>query len=101
MTQFLAPAFAVLFYFSGVLIGASEPNFSIGIRTPWTLSNETVWRKNPSAGRAIVFAPPAAVALLGVLWPPAAIWLMLIPVLCAAVGAVFYSYFGISPATKK
>jgi uncharacterized membrane protein len=37
MIQILSPAFAVLFYYMGVLVAHSRRNWFIGIRTPWTL----------------------------------------------------------------
>ncbi|WP_243123893.1 SdpI family protein [Thermaerobacter sp. FW80] len=31
-------------------MGQVRPNFFFGIRTPWTLSSEAVWRKTHRAG---------------------------------------------------
>ncbi|MBI5733502.1 MAG: SdpI family protein [Candidatus Kerfeldbacteria bacterium] len=45
MVVWLVPAFTVLFYAAGILIEHADTNWSIGIRTPWTLSNEVVWKK--------------------------------------------------------
>ena len=38
----ITPAFAVLFYVCGIMVGKTKRNFFIGIRTPWTLSNDVV-----------------------------------------------------------
>lgn len=43
--QILAVIFAVLCMFIGNYMQAVKTNYFIGIRTPWTLSNEEVWRK--------------------------------------------------------
>lgn len=43
--QILAVIFAVLCMFIGNYMQAVKSNYFIGIRTPWTLSNEEVWRK--------------------------------------------------------
>ncbi len=45
MIQFLSPAFGVLFFYCGIMIENAKRNWFIGIRTPWTLSNEEVWNK--------------------------------------------------------
>lgn len=47
----------LLFVVMGVMMGDIEPNWFLGIRTPWTLESETVWRKtHETAGRLFVVA---------------------------------------------
>lgn len=91
LVQALAPAFAALFYYSGVLLGHAQRNFFIGIRTPWTLSSDSVWRQTHRRG-ALLFKLAGGAALLGVLLPHYAIWLVLAPVLLAALYSVVFSY---------
>ncbi|HIQ49880.1 MAG TPA: SdpI family protein [Nanoarchaeota archaeon] len=43
--QVLTPAFGVLYFYCGILTENAKRNWFIGIRTPWTLSNERVWEK--------------------------------------------------------
>jgi uncharacterized membrane protein len=45
LLRWMVPAFAVLIYFSGGLIARAQPNWFIGIRTPWTLSDNRVWER--------------------------------------------------------
>lgn len=40
----------VLFAFLGNYLTRVEPNWFLGIRTPWTLSSDTVWRKTHRTG---------------------------------------------------
>ena len=91
-SQALSPAFAFLFYCMGVLVGIAEPNWSVGIRTPWTLSSKRVWKKTHKLG-AKLFKAGAAFALLGVLLPQVAIVLVIVPVLLGSLFLVAYSYF--------
>jgi len=42
--------FGLLFIFLGNYITRVEPNWFVGIRTPWTLSSDTVWRKTHRTG---------------------------------------------------
>jgi len=89
--QALAPAYGALLYYAGVLMEHAERNWFVGIRTPWTLSNEEVWRKTHDRS-ATLFKLAGAVALLGVFVPGYALVLLVVPVLLAAGYAVVYSY---------
>lgn len=89
--RFLVPAFALLFYAIGAILPHTELNFTIGIRTPWTISSETVWRKTHDVG-GVVFKICAVIMLLGMLVPSLAIWFIFVPLVVAAIGLVIYSY---------
>jgi uncharacterized membrane protein len=45
LNQLIPPALGVLIFYIGVLMAHAEPNWTIGVRTPWTLSNDKVWEK--------------------------------------------------------
>lgn len=92
MVQLLAPAFGVLFYFCGVLLTKAKRNWLIGIRTPWTLSNDRVWDKTHLIGGKL-FKSAGAVAIIGAFFPQYAIFFILVPVILVAFFAVIYSYF--------
>ncbi len=68
MGQVLAPALGVLFYYCGVLVGKTKRNWFVGIRTPWTLSSDTVWDKTHKLG-AKLFKVAGIIALCGVIIP--------------------------------
>jgi uncharacterized membrane protein len=87
----LPPALAALYYEIGVLVGQAKRNWFIGIRTPWTLSSETVWAKTHALGGRL-FKLAGVVALLGILFPAFAILFLLVPVLFASVYLVVFSY---------
>jgi uncharacterized membrane protein len=44
-----------MFMFLGNYMQAVKPNYFIGIRTPWTLENETVWNKTHRLGGRLYF----------------------------------------------
>jgi uncharacterized membrane protein len=53
----------VLFVFLGNYLRRVEPNWFVGIRTPWTLSSDTVWRKtHRTGGRLMVIGGLVLVA---------------------------------------
>ena len=89
--QALSPAFAALFYEVGVLVGQAKPNWSIGIRTPWTLSSERVWEKTHTLGGKL-FRVAGVTALLGIIFPALAVLFILVPVLGISLWLVVYSY---------
>ncbi len=89
--RFLAPAFAALFYYSGVLISHAKQNWFIGIRTPWTLSSSKNWEKTHKIG-AKLFKISGLLCLFGIIFKDYAIFFILVPVLLSAVYLFVYSY---------
>jgi uncharacterized membrane protein len=93
MTYALIPAFSLLFIGIGFLMDHTQPNWFIGIRTPWTLSSPTVWEKTHKVG-AWLFKGAGLLSLAGLFLPTeAAFILMIFPILIASLGSVAYSYF--------
>lgn len=100
MNRIILPAFAVLFFYIGIMTGHARQNWFIGIRTPWTISNKKVWDKtNKLAGK--LFKIAAVVSLAGLLFKDHALWFLLIPVLLAAGYPIAYSYFEYQKQSKK
>jgi len=82
---------AGLFYYVGVLLPHAEPNWFVGVRTPWTLESEAVWdRTHALAGR--LFKLCALVSLVGLLFGAYAVYFLVVPVLATAAVTVVYSY---------
>jgi uncharacterized membrane protein len=87
----IIPAFAILFYYIGELIGSAKQNWSIGIRTPWTLSSETIWNKTHKLGGKM-FKGGSVLCLLGLLMKDYAIWFVILPAIGVALFLFIYSY---------
>ena len=81
-----------LFIYIGFLLGHAEQNWFVGIRTPWTLSSETVWKKTHELGGKL-FKIAGVISFIGVLAGEYAMWFILVPILAVAVYTVAYSYF--------
>ncbi len=92
MSRMLLPAFSLLFFYCGILIEKAKRNWFIGIRTPWTLSNEVVWEKTHKIGGKL-FKITGIIALFGFLFPNYAFYLVIIPILGVTLFTFFYSYF--------
>jgi len=100
MTQVLSPAFGLLFLYSGILIENAKRNWFIGIRTPWTLSNEQVWDKTHKFGGKL-FKVSGIICFLGVFVPDISFYLVFIPVFLSAIYIIFYSYFEYQKEIKR
>jgi uncharacterized membrane protein len=81
----------LLFYYIGILMENAERNWFIGIRTPWTLSSDKVWRKTNRLGGKL-FRIAGISALFGVFFPKLAFFFTIVPALFVAGYTVVYSY---------
>ena len=68
-------------------------NWYCGIKTPWTLSSETVWTRTHRLGGRLFFAA-GLIGLLGSFVPnnTARFVLVLVPILAAAIIPAVFSY---------
>jgi uncharacterized membrane protein len=57
----------VVFVYSSLLLRVAEPNWFVGIRTPWTLSSDEVWRRTHRLTSVLMAAVGVAVVSLSVL----------------------------------
>ena len=81
-----------LFIYLGFLLSHAEQNWFVGIRTPWTLSSETVWKKTHLLGGKL-FKIAGIISCLGIFAGVYALWFIILPALVVAVSTVAYSYF--------
>jgi len=91
MGRLMCPALAILFFYCGVLIEKAKRNWFVGIRTPWTLSSETVWEKTHKIGGKL-FKVAGVIALLGVFFQKHTLFFILIPAIAIVVFSFIYSY---------
>lgn len=82
---------APLFYYLGVLCEHSRRNWFIGIRTPWTLSSDKVWKKTHILGGKI-FRFSAFLVLFGAAFPNYALYFILVPAIVGTLAVIIYSY---------
>jgi uncharacterized membrane protein len=89
-----------LFIYIGFLLEHAEPNWFVGIRTPWTLSSPSVWRKTHVIGGNL-FKLAGVVSMIGVFAGSFAFLFILIPVIAVATFAVIYSYVEFRKEQKR
>ncbi|NLV27596.1 MAG: DUF1648 domain-containing protein [Methanomicrobiales archaeon] len=91
MNQVMSVLFAILMGGIAFFIRDVQPNWFAGIRTPWTMENETVWKETHLRGFR-VFIIIAIFCLLGVVIPDYAYLFILLPVIFGTLYLFVYSY---------
>jgi len=91
MTVMLIPVVGLLFIGIGYMMGQAKRNFFIGIRTPWTLSSETVWDETHKLGSKL-FMIAGTVTVITAFMSQIGIWLMIAVLLISAIVPIIYSY---------
>ena len=92
MSKAMLPALGILFFFVGYMLRKAKRNFFIGIRTPWTLSSDTVWDKTHQLG-AVLFIASGILAFIGGLFGgTTAFWMLFVPLMGSTLFLAIYSY---------
>jgi uncharacterized membrane protein len=92
MTSLILPTVGLLLVGLGFMMKKAKRNFFIGIRTPWTLSNDVVWEKTHRLGGNL-FVIAGLVTMLTAFLGERGIWVMLAILMVASLVPVVYSYF--------
>lgn len=90
---FVPSGVGLLLIILGYCLPRLKPNWFIGIRTPWTLSNETVWQKTHQFGSKI-FMLGGLILILGVFLPGVVFGpIFILAILILALAPIVYSYW--------
>jgi len=100
MSAAMLPFLGVLFIAVGWMLRKAKRNFFIGIRTPWTLSSDTVWDKTHQIGSVLFMASGALAIVGGFFGGTTAFWLMFTPLIGSSLFLVVYSYILYRGETK-
>ncbi|HKC42030.1 MAG TPA: SdpI family protein, partial [Gemmatimonadales bacterium] len=90
--RFMPIGIGLLFIVLGNYLTRVEPNWFIGIRTPWTLSSDTVWRKTHRTGGWLMVVGGFVLAASVFLPQGAFLPLLIAAILILAVIPVVQSY---------
>ncbi|MCX7615280.1 MAG: SdpI family protein [Clostridiales bacterium] len=101
--QILIPAgIGILFAVIGNFMPKFKHNYFVGIKTPWTLANEEVWRKTHRLAGVIWFWGGLAIAVSAFIVPAQLLFELLIgTVFILALVPAVYSYFIFRSIDKK
>lgn len=100
MSTAMLPFMGVLFIAIGSMLRKAKRNFFIGIRTPWTLSSDTVWDKTHQLGATLFMASGALAIIGGFFGGMIAFWLLFAPLMGSTIGLIVYSYLLYRRETK-
>ncbi|MBS4196688.1 SdpI family protein [Lederbergia citri] len=93
-SKYAVPALiGLLFIFIGNLSPKFKPNYFIGIRTPWTLANEDVWRKTHRFGGKVFVVLGILMLLVPVIPAAIQVYYVLISIFVSLGLIVFSSYY--------
>lgn len=93
VSVFVPTVIGVLFVVLGNYMGKIKTNWFMGIRTPWTLSNEQVWNKTHRLGGKL-FMLLGTFLIFGTFLPATYFWvLFLIGTISVSLIPMIYSYF--------
>ncbi|WP_220192495.1 SdpI family protein [Ktedonospora formicarum] len=76
----------------GNYMGKLRRNFWAGIRTPWTLTNDTVWERTHRLG-GWLFVAAGLIGLISSFVPQLSVAGLLVPILGVSIICYVYSYF--------
>jgi uncharacterized membrane protein len=100
MSTSMLPAMGLLFIFIGFMLRKAKRNFFIGIRTPWTLSSDTVWDKTHQLGAVLFMASGVLAFIGGIFGGLTAFWFLFVPLIGSTVFLLVYSYVLYQQETK-
>jgi uncharacterized membrane protein len=86
------PLVGLLFAFLGNYMKTMKPNYFMGIRTPWTLENEEVWRKTHLLGGKLWFVGGLVMTLTFFLEPQLQFYTFMSIVAVISIIPIVYSY---------
>ena len=96
----LPPALGILFIIIGNYMWKVKSKWFVGVRTPWTLSNEEVWNKTNRLGGKI-FVGLGLFFIIGVFLPTKIFWgIFIVGVPIVALVPIIYSYVLYRKLTK-
>lgn len=82
----------IIFILLGNYMPRIKPNWFVGIRTPWTLSDEEVWRKTHRLGGYLFIVSGLLIILAGFLPPYWNFIILMLSVFLSAFISVIYSF---------
>lgn len=88
---FIIPGIALLFIHIGRLLHASTPNYTIGIRTAWTLSSKENWERTHQFGGNL-FTWGGVFSLVSIFFGKYSFAIFFGVILIAALAPIIYSY---------
>jgi uncharacterized membrane protein len=91
----------LLFITIGNVLPRTRPNWWMGVRTPWTLSNDRVWQRTHRVSGWLMVAAGIVILLSAFLPASWGFAVLLVAALGSALGSVVYSYLAWKQETSR
>ena len=91
----------LLFITIGNVLPRTRPNWVMGVRTPWTLSNDRVWTRTHRMSGYLMVAAGVLIMLSALLPASWGFAVLLVAALGSALGSVLYSYIAWRQETSR
>ncbi|MDR6552054.1 SdpI family protein [Paenibacillus qinlingensis] len=82
----------LLFAVMGNFLTQVKPNYTFGIRTPWTLANEEIWRKTHRLGGPLMMVGGVISLIAAFLTSSIAIFIFIAAIVISSCIPILYSY---------
>lgn len=92
MGQIILSSVSILFMVMGNYMGKIRQNYTMGIRTPWTLHNEQIWNKTHRLGGWLFVLCGLISLLVSLLFPSIGVYVLPAMIASASLIPIFYSY---------
>jgi len=92
ITTVVLVGIGLLFVVLGNLLPRARSNFIFGIRTPWTLSSDTVWARSHRVGGYVMVGAGLLTIVAAFLGRPVGVAVALVSLFVASIVPVVYSY---------
>jgi uncharacterized membrane protein len=92
VSRIMMVATGALFALLGGVLGRVQPNWFVGIRTPWALTSERSWVATHRLGGRVFAIIGLATAAVGLVQPEWAFWIMMVGLGVGMTATIVYSY---------
>ena len=92
ITTVVLAGVGVLFVILGNMLPRARSNFMFGIRTPWTLSSDSVWTRTHRVGGYAMVAGGLVTIAAAFVGPPLGITIAFASLMVAGLATIVYSY---------
>jgi len=99
--DFVVISLGILFAVIGNYLGQIYPNYTFGIKTPWTLANDLVWTKTHRLGRILFIVDGILFILTGISGNPYGMAVAFGILIVSIVYLFIYSYIEFKKTTQR
>ena len=92
ISRIIPTGIGLLFILIGNFMGQIRPNYSLGIKTPWTLADDTVWKKTHRVGGLSFILSGIIFIIAGIVNHPSVFILAIGSIFLAVIYIFLYSY---------